>query len=578
MTSAGWLQLVAVVVALCGIVPVLGWYLAAVFGPGRAPGERVFAPLERVVFRLIGVDPDNHQRWSTYAVSVLAFGAVSVLGLFALLRLQGVLPFNPNDVPGVPAALAFNAAVSFVTGTDWQAYAGESMMSHLSQMTGLVVAEFTAAAVGMSVALAVIRGLLQTRQRHGDASLEDGLLGNFWADLVRCIVRVLVPAAAVATLLMVSQGAMQNLRGTTEVVTREGATQALPGGPVATQEVIKTLGTNGGGFFNAGSAHPLANPNGLTNALELVLAVAIPFAFPLMYGRLAGRRRQGYTILAVMAVLWLVPLLVAGYAEAHGNAALDRTQVAQGASAEQTGGNLEGKEVRFGPNGSVLLSVGTMGTSAGVTPAALDSYIPEGGAAALVPILLGEVSPGGVGSGLYGMLIYVLLAVFIGGLMVGRTPEYLGQKLQVTEMKLIALYVLVVPTLVLAGTAASVVLPSAVASTLNPGNHGFTEIFYAFSSAANGNGSAFAGLNADTDWYNVTLAFVMLVGRFVPIVIVLALAGAMSRKHLHAATSATMPTSGPTFAGLVLAIAVVVGGLTYLPALAIGPLAESLAS
>jgi K+-transporting ATPase ATPase A chain len=512
----------------------------------------------------------------SYAVSVLAFGAVSVVGLFALLRLQGALPFNPTNAPAVPAPLAFNTSISFVTGTDWQAYAGESTMSHLSQMVGLVVAEFTATAVGMAVALAVVRGILHRRRRHTEEEFESPPLGNFWADLVRSIVRVLLPIAAIATLLMVSQGAVQNLRGSTIATTVDGAVQVIPGGPVATQEVIKTLGTNGGGFFNAGSAHPLANPNGLTNALELVLALVIPFAFPLMYGRLAGRPRQGHTIVAVMAVLWLAPVLVGSFAEGNGNERLDRIGVEQGARAGQDGGNLEGKEVRLGSDGSVLLSVGTMGTSAGTTPAALDSYTPVGGATALGPILLGEISPGGVGTGLYGMLIYVMLAVFIGGLMVGRTPDYLGQKLQTTQMKLVAMYILVVPFIVLAGTAASVLVSTAASSALNPGAHGFTEIFYAFASAANGNGSAFAGLNANTDWYNTILGLVMLAGRFLPMVIVLALAGSLSVKELHAPSRATMPTSGPTFGVLLVGVVLIVGGLTYLPALVLGPMADHL--
>jgi K+-transporting ATPase ATPase A chain len=573
MTHAAVTQLVVIIVVLAVVSPLLGRYLAAVFGGGRAPGDRVFGPIERRVFRMLGINPDNGQRWSSYALSVLAFGAVSVFGLYALLRFQHILPFNPTGAPAVGGVLAFNTAVSFVTGTNWQAFAGESTMSHLSQMSGLVVAQFTATAVGMAVAIALVRGLLQFRVRHSE-QVPEGLLGNFWADLVKTILRVLLPLAAIATVVMMSQGAVQNLHGNTAATTVEGATQVIPGGPVATQEVIKTLGDNGGGFYNVGSAHPLANPNGLTNAFELVLSLALPFAFPFMYGRLAGRPRQGYTIVAVMAVLWLGPIVYATVTEGNGNPRLDTIGVDQGHNGAQAGGNMEGKDLRFGPAGSVALSVGTMGTSAGVTPAALDSYTAAGGSMALGPILLGEITPGGAGTGLYGMLVYVMVAVFIGGLMVGRTPEFLGQKLQTTQMKLISMYVLVIPFVVLGGTAATVLIRSATRSALNPANHGFTEMLYAFASAANGNGSAFAGLNANTNWYNTMLSLTMLAGRFLPMVIVLALAGSLSRKQVHAPSIATMPTSGPTFAGLLTGVVIILGGLTYLPALVLGPIAE----
>ena len=578
VTSAAWLQLFAVVTAVVVVAPLLGRYLAAVHGGGRAPGDRVFVPVEGAIYRVSGVDPGRGQRWQAYAAAVLAFSVVSVVGLFLVPRLQSALPFNPTGVGAMPAPLAFNVAVSFVTGTNWQAYAGESTISHLSQMSGLVVAQFTAAAVGMSVALAVVRGL--TARGRGDEHVDDAVgtvsLGNFWVDVTRNVVRVLIPLGALATVVMISQGAVQNLHGNRTVETIEGFEQSLPGGPVATQEVLKTLGTNGGGFYNAGSAHPFANPNGVTNAFELLLVVAIPFAFAFMYGRLVGRRRQGYTIVAVMAALWLTPVVVASVVEADGNPALPSVVVDQHASGDQPGGNMEGKESRFGPAASALTTVGTMGTSAGVTNSQLDSYLPTGGLAALGPILLGEISPGGVGSGLYAMLIYVMLAVFIGGLMVGRTPELLGKKITATEIKLVALYVLVLPIVVLAGTAAAVLIPSARQSALNAGNHGFTEILYAYASAANGNGSSFAGLNADTDWYNTTLGVAMLAGRYLPIVVVLALAGSLSSRRIHQPTTATMPTSGPTFATLLTGLILIVGGLTYLPALVVGPIAEHL--
>jgi K+-transporting ATPase ATPase A chain len=573
MSGYGWLQLVAAVAAVAVLAPLLARYLEAIHGGGPAPGDRLFAPIERVTYRLLGVVPSRGQRWSGYAGSMVVFGAVSSVVLFVLLRLQHLLWLNPTSAPAVPSALAFNTAVSFVTGTNWQAYAGESTLSHLAQTAGLVVAQFSAAAVGMSVAIAVVRGLLH-RRRDTPEEPDPGLIGNFWVDLVRNTLRVLLPIAVVATVAMVAAGAVQNLHGNTEATTLERVRQVIPGGLVASQEVMKTLGTNGGGFYNVGSAHPFANPNGLTNAIELVLVLAIPFAFPLMYGRMAGRRRHGYTLAAVMAVLWLAPVVVGGVVESGGNTELDALGVEQTVAADQPGGNMEGKEVRFGPNGSVLLSIGTMGTSAGVTPAMLDSYTPLGGAAALGPILLGEISPGGVGTGLTGMLMFSLVAVFIGGLMVGRTPEYLGKKVRATEMKLAALYLLVVPTVVLAGTATSVLLKTATSSALNPGPHGFTEIVYAYASAATGNGSAFAGLNANTDWYNVSLGVAMLCGRFLLLITVLALAGSLARGRHHASTRATLQPSGLTFGALLLAVTVIVGGLTYLPALMLGPLAE----
>jgi potassium-transporting ATPase potassium-binding subunit len=575
MTGAAWIQLAVIVLAVAAVAPLLGRYLAAVHSPGRSPGDRVFLPVERLVYRLIRVDPASSQRWQAYALSVVAFGTVSVWWLFLMLRFQSVLPFNPPDAPAVEPVLAFNVATSFVTGTNWQSYAGETTMSHLSQMAGLVVAQFTAAAVGMSVALAVVRGLVHRRGWNGDAGSEEPF-GNFWVDVVRNTVRVLLPIAILAAIVMVSQGAVQNLQGNSTVETITGAGQVIPGGPVATQEVLKTLGTNGGGLYNAGSAHPLANPNGLTNAFELLLSLAIPFAFPFMYGRLIGHRRQGYTIVAVMAVLWVAPMVVAGVVESNGNPRADAVAVSRETTAEQPGGNMEGKESRFGPAASAQTTIGTMGTSAGITNSALDSYMPVGGASALGPILLGEISPGGVGSGLYGMLIYILLAVFIGGLLVGRTPEFLGKKVLGTQVKLIALYVLVLPLVILAGTAGSVLLSTAKASALNPGAHGFTEIFYAYTSAANGNGSAFAGLNSNTDWYNTTLGLVMLAGRFLPMVVALAIGGSLSKSRVFARSYATMPTSGPTFAVFLLSVVLILRGLTYLPALALGPAADQL--
>ena len=567
MTASAWLQLASLVVAVVVVTRVLGAYLARVFGGGSAPGDRLFTPVERVIYRATGVDPDREQRWSVYAFALLAFSAASVLALYALQRLQGHLPGNPNGVGGVRPALAFNTAVSFVTNTNWQNYAGESTMSHLTQMAGLAVQNFVSAAVGLAVAVALIRGLLRRRS---------ATIGNFWVDMTRGTVRVLVPLSIIAGLFFVSQGMVQNLHGHQEVTTVEGASQLIPGGPVASQEAIKELGTNGGGFFNANAAHPFENPNGLTNWVQLLLILAIPFALTYAFGRLAGDQRQGWVVFAAMFVLWAGSVALTTAFEVDGNRRLDPAGVTQVATEAQAGGNLEGKEVRFGPAGSAVYAATTTGTSTGSVNSFHDSFTPGGGAVPLANMMLGEVSPGGVGAGLYGMLVFALLAVFIAGLMVGRTPEYLGKKIQAAEMKLVVLYILVVPVVVLGFSGASVLLDSAKSSILNPGPHGLTEVTYAFTSAANNNGSAFAGLTTNTDWYNVTLALAMLVGRFLLIVAVLAIAGALAAKRPTPATSGTFPTATPLFAGLLVGVVLIVVGLTYFPVLALGPLVEQL--
>ncbi|HEY5888250.1 MAG TPA: potassium-transporting ATPase subunit KdpA, partial [Acidimicrobiales bacterium] len=511
MTAASWLQFVALVVALGVSVPLVGRYLARVFDGGSAPGDRFFGPVERLAYRLTGVDPEREQRWPTYATSLLAFSAVSVLALYALQRFQGSLPFNPTGVDGVPPALAFNTAVSFVTNTNWQNYAGENTMSHLTQMVGLAVQNFVSAAVGLAVAIAFIRGLVRRRF---------DTIGNFWVDLVRGTVRVLLPIAFLAAIVLVSQGVVQNLGGFEHVTTVEGAAQVIPGGPQASQEAIKELGTNGGGFLNANSAHPFANPNGFTDLFEIYLLLLIPFSLTVTFGRMAGDRRQGHAVLAAMLALWLAAAGLAMAFEVNGNPELDARGVTQTADDGQAGGNLEGKEVRFGPAASGLFAASTTGTSTGAVNSAHDSFTPGGGAVPLVNIMLGEVSPGGVGAGLYGMLIFAVLAVFIAGLMVGRTPEYLGKKIQAAEMKLVVAYILVVPVLVLAFTGISVVMDSSQSSILNAGPHGLTEVTYAFTSAANNNGSAFAGLSVNTDWYNTALGLAMVFGRFLPLILV----------------------------------------------------------
>ena len=498
----------------------------------------------------------REQQWPVYALSLLAFSAVSVFGLYLLQRIQGALPLNPTDVDGVPPALAFNTAVSFVTNTNWQNYGGEGTMSHLTQMAGLTVQNFVSAAVGISVAIAFVRGLVRRQSET---------IGNFWVDLVRTTTRVLLPLAFVVALLLVSQGVVQTVRGPATAQTLEGASQQIYRAPVASQEAIKEVGTNGGGIANANSAHPFENPTGFTNLVEIFALLLIPFALTYAFGRLAGNQRQGWALFAAMFALWLGSAAIATYFEVDGNPRIE----AQGTTGE-------GKEVRFGAPASALFAASTTGTSTGAVNSAHDSFTPGGGAVPLVNMMLGEVSPGGVGAGLYGMLVFALLAVFLAGLMVGRTPEYLGKKIQAAEMKLVVLYLLAVPTLILGFAAASVLLDDAKASILNPGAHGLSEVVYAFTSAANNNGSAFGGLTGNTDWYNTTLGLAMLGGRFLLIVTVLALAGSLARKQSVPATAGTFPTGTPLFTGLLLAVVLIVVGLTYFPVLALGPIVEQL--
>lgn len=568
MSAASWLQLAVLVALIAAATPLLGGYMAKVFGGGKAPGDRVFNPIERGIYRLTGVNPESEQRWPVYAGSVLAFSFVSVLVLYALQRMQEWLPLNPTDVTQVPEALAFNTSVSFVTNTNWQNYAGESTVSHFIQMTGLAVQNFVSAAVGISVAIALVRGLVRRRS---------ATIGNFWVDLTRATTRLLLPICVLAALVFVSQGAIQNLSGFSIATTLEGVPQAIPGGPFASQEAIKELGTNGGGPMNANSGHPLSNPNGFTNMLQMFLILLIPFALTYTFGKLAKDRKQGWAIFAAMFILWAGSALVAQGFEANGNPELDDRGVSQENSADQAGGgNLEGKETRFGPATSGLFAATTTGTSTGAVISAHDSFTPGGGAVPLVNIMLGEVSPGGVGAGLYGMLVFAILAVFIAGLMVGRTPEYLGKKIQAAEMKLIVLYILAVPILVLVFTGISVVMDTSKASILNAGPHGLTEVTYAFTSAANNNGSAFGGLTGNTDWYNTTLGLSMLFGRFMLIVPLLAIAGSLARKQPVPASAGTFPTGTPLFTGLLVGVVLIVVGLTYFPVVSLGPIVEQL--
>jgi K+-transporting ATPase ATPase A chain len=576
MSSAGLFQLLAFVAVLAVTVPLLGRWIALVYGedpdhvgePAPAPGDRVFLPLERLIYRLCRIDPTREQRWSVYAVSLLAFSLVSILGLYALLRFQGSLPFNPTDRPEVPQGVAWNTAVSFVTNTNWQAYSGEVTMSHLSQMLGLTVQNFVSAAAGMAVVVAIIRGI--TRRRSST-------LGNFWVDLTRGMTRILVPLSLVVAVALVSQGVIQNLDGFTTATTVEGTEQAVPGGPVASQVAIKQIGTNGGGYTNANGAHPFENPNPISNFVEMWAIMAIALAFPLAFGRMVRDPKQGYVLLAVMLALWFGATLAVSASEYAGNPAIAALGVDQGANQLQPGGNMEGKEVRFGPATCGLWASSTTGTSNGSVNCMHDSLTPAGGGMALLHMLFGEVSPGGVGVGLMGMLVYALLAVFIAGLMVGRTPEYLGKKIQAPEMKLVVLYILAMPAVVLVFSAISSRLPTVLdESLLNPGPHGLSEILYSYASTGNNNGSAFAGLTASTPWMATTHGIAMLVGRFLLIIPALAIAGSLVRKQRVPATSGTFPTGTGLFGGLVLGVVLIVAGLTFFPALALGPIVEQL--
>jgi len=566
MSTANWLQFALLAALVAVTAPPFGRYMAHVYGNEKTRGERVFSAVERPIYRLCRVDPTQEQRWTTYAIAVLGFSLVSLLVLYAQLRLQGVLPFNPTDMPAVGQHLAFNTAVSFSTNTNWQSYGGEATMSHLSQMLGLGVHNFVSAAAGMAVMAALIRGLARRRALT---------IGNFWVDLTRSITRILLPLCFVFAVVLVSQGVIQNFHGFTEVGTAEGPAQMIPGGPVASQIAIKQLGTNGGGFFNVNSAHPFENSTPFNNFLETYAIVIIPFALAFTYGHMVGDRRQGRAVFAIMALILLLMALPAMGLETRGNSEFDRFGVDQVTTADQAGGNMEGKEVRFGPAASGLWMAATTGTSNGSVNSMHDSATPLGGGSALTQMMLGEVSPGGVGVGLNGVLIMVILAVFIAGLMVGRTPEYLGKKIQAPEMKLVVLYVLAMPAVLLAFAAASVLLPSAL-TTNNPGPHGLSEILYAFTSAANNNGSAFAGLTTATQWYDTVMGLTMLVGRFFLIIPVLAIAGSMARKQPAPANAGTFPTHTPLFAGLVIGVVLIVAGLTFFPALALGPIVEQL--
>ncbi|WP_327221854.1 potassium-transporting ATPase subunit KdpA [Streptomyces cyaneofuscatus] len=549
---AGLLQLIALIAALALAYRPLGDYMARVYS-----SEKHYTP-EKWIYKVIGANPAAEMRWPAYLRGVLAFSAVSVLFLYLMQRVQGSLP-GSLGFSSIDPDQAFNTAASFVANTNWQSYYGEQAMGHVVQTGGLAVQNFLSAAVGMAVAVALVRGF--SRSRTGE-------LGNFWADLVRGTVRILVPISVIGAIVLVACGAIQNFSGIHQVGQFMGGTQEWNGGAVASQEAIKELGTNGGGYFNANSAHPFENPNPLSNIFEIFLILLIPFALTRTFGRMVGSLKQGYAILGAMAVIWIGFTALMMWTEfAH-----------RGPAFEIAGGAMEGKETRFGIAGSSIFAVATTLTSTGAVNSFHSSYTGFGGGITMLGMQLGEIAPGGVGSGLYGMLIMAIIAVFIAGLMVGRTPEYLGRKIGTRQIKFAACYILITPALVLGFTAVAMALPTPGDSMTNSGAHGFSEILYAYTSGANNNGSAFAGLNADTQWFNSTIGIAMLLGRFLPMVFVLALAGSLAEQKPVPETAGTLRTDKPLYAGLLVGTILIITGLTYFPALALGPLAEGLAS
>jgi len=551
----GILQALTLVAVLAAIYRPLGDYMATIYTSHRD------LRIERGFYRLIGVDARGQQTWAAYLRSVLAFSLVGVLFVYAIQRAQAVLPYSLG-FDAVPEGLSFNTAVSFVTNTNWQSYSPDVTLGYSVQILGLAVQNFVSSAVGLAVAIALVRGLMLRRS---------GTIGNFWVDLTRGVLRLLLPLSVLAAIVLLAGGVIQNFTGFTDVTTLTGATQSIPGGPAASQEAVKLLGTNGGGFFNANSAHPFENPTGFTNLFQVVLMLAIPFSLPRTFGTMVGDKRQGYTILATMATIFVLSLTALTLLELNG----------AGTAPGLAGASMEGKETRFGIWGSALFATTSTLTSTGAVNSMHDSYTSLGGMLPMLNMMLGEVAPGGTGSGLYGMLILAVIAVFVAGLLVGRTPEYLGKKIGPREIKLASLYILVTPTLVLAGTALSFAVPAVRAdveatSIWNPGLHGLSEVLYAFTSAANNNGSAFAGLTANTPWFNTALGVAMLLGRFLPIVFVLALAGSFAAQDKVPATAGTLPTNRPQFVGLLIGVTLIITALTYFPVLALGPLAEGL--
>lgn len=562
MTILGWLQISLLFIAVLLVIKPLGLYMAHVFNGERTWLTPVLAPVERGLYAVAGVDIKKEQSWLGYTLSMLAFSIASFAALYAILRLQAFLPFNPQGFGNVEPGLAFNTAVSFVTNTNWQNYAGEATMSNFSQMAGLTVQNFLSAAVGMALAIAFTRAFVRSQA---------STLGNFWVDMTRATLYVLLPIAVIVALAFVAMGLPQTMDASVTATTLEGSQQVISLGPVASQEAIKQLGTNGGGVFNANAAHPFENPTALSNYLNIFSMLAISAAFIYTFGQMVGSRRQGWVLLSAMAVLLIAGVATVYWAESAGNPIL--TSI--GVDAAQ--GNMEGKEVRFGQAMTALYAAVTTGLSDGGVNGMHGSFTGLGGLAPMFLIQLGEVLPGGVGSGLYGMIVFALLSVFVAGLMVGRTPEFLGKKIEGREMKFAMLAVLILPTVILGFTAVSAMLPFAVASIGTAGPHGLSEILYAFTSAAGNNGSAFGGLSGNTDWYNTTLGISMLLGRFAYVVPVMAIAGSLAAKVRVPASSGTFPTDGPLFVGLLVGIILILGGLQFFPALALGPIVEHFA-
>ena len=568
MAISGWVQIALFSVIVILITRPLGGYMTRVFAGERTFLSPILRPVERAVYWCCDVDEKEEQHWLTYAVALLFFSVAGFVTLYALQRLQWYLPFNPQGQSGVEQSLAFNTSVSFITNTNWQAYSGETTMSYLTQMAGLTVHNFVSAATGVALALALIRGFVRREAKT---------IGNFWVDLTRGTLYVLLPISIVAALVLVWQGVPQNLGAYVDATTLEGAKQTIAQGPVASQEIIKELGTNGGGFFNTNSAHPYENPNALTNLIELLAIFAIGAALTNVLGRMVHDERQGWAIFAAMGLLFLAGVTIAYWSESHGNPAMAAFNVDATSSTVQAGGNMEGKEVRFAPVLSALWATVTTDTSCGAVNSMHDSYLPIGGAVPMVNMQLGEVIFGGVGSGLYGILAFAIVAMFVAGLMVGRTPEYLGKKLEAKEVKMTILALLSLPLSILGWTALATVLPSGLAGIANGGPHGFSEILYAYTEGTANNGSAFAGLSANTVFYNLTVAGAMLMGRFIFVIPLLAVAGSLAQKKLLAPSAGTFPTNRPLFVGLLMGVILIMGGLTYFPAVSLGPAVEQVA-
>jgi len=568
MTIIGWAQIALFCAIVIAVARPLGGYMTRVFSGERTVLSPVLRPLEVVIYRLCGVDEREEQHWIAYGFAMLAFSLAGFLVLFLLQRLQGLLPLNPQGFDAIAPDLAFNTSVSFVTNTNWQSYVPEQTMSYLTQMAGLTVHNFVSAATGIALAIALIRGFSRRSAKT---------IGNFWVDMTRCVLYVLLPVSIVAGLFFVWQGVPQNLDPYTNVTTLEGAKQLIAQGPIASQEAIKMFGTNGGGFLNANSAHPFENPTALTNFVQMILIFSIGAALTNVFGRMVGNQRQGWAIFTVMGLLFLAGTASLYVSESHGNPAFAALGVDSMASALQSGGNMEGKEVRFGIANSALFTAITTDASCGAVNTMHDSLLPLGGMIPMINIMLGEIIFGGVGSGLYGMLLFAIVAVFVAGLMVGRTPEYLGKKIEAKEVKMAMLAILIMPLSMLGFTAIAVVVAPGLAGLANSGPHGFSEALYAYVSATGNNGSAFAGLSANTPFWNSTLGIAMWIGRFLVIVPMLAAAGSLAAKKIVPASAGTFPTDGGLFVGLLIGVILIVGGLTFFPALALGPISEHLA-